>query len=268
MAWYRRWPFVSGIALLSITNAVVLAGVIHNRSGAADSTLTLTNRELTVPYSYWQSREDTGLSLSVRWRVEPSETRHNESPNVVSYHGEPAWLDAAKLEQLGIRVRARALRNAGNPSYSRSLPVDVLLVLEMNGAAYQRELERACKRATDNKEARDNCAREENEASRLFIVDAGLDRDTLRKKYPDTKTHAIVHGQIAATRMSDATSSSVVGQIRGMSVEQIQVPVEMHAPFGPGTLARWSERPSFEATVSFGRRLEPWLVTLSGPPAQ
>jgi hypothetical protein len=269
MARHRRWPFISGVALTVITNAVVLAGAIHNRSGDPESTLTLTQRELALPYSYRQSRENTGLALRVLWRVESSEAQLNGS-RPVWYGGEPAWLDSAKLDELGIRVRARSPRNADGPSYSRSLPVDVLLVLEMNGSAYKRQLEHACRRAADSKAAKDDCAREENEASRLFIVDAGLDRDSLRKKYPDAATHAIVHGQIEATRTSDAFTSSLSGRIRGVSVEEIQVPVAMRAALGPDTVMRWNERHEkpFEAAIAFGRRLEPWVVKLSSPQGQ
>jgi hypothetical protein len=265
MAWYRRWPFVSGVALVVITNAVVLAGVIYNRSGDPGSTLTLTQRELAVPYSYWQADENTGLALRVSWRVEPPEDQRSRH---VRYGGEPAWLDAAKIEELGIRVRARAPRNAADPAYSHSLPVDVLMVLEMNGPAYRRLLERACKRATDSTAAKDHCAQEKNSASRLFIVDAGLAFDTLRRKYPNTATHAIVHGQIEATRVSDPFAPTLFGHIRGIAVDEIQVPVPLRAPIEPDRLLRWNARQEkpFEATVAFGRRLEPWIVSLSSPP--
>jgi len=266
-AWYRRWPLVSGIALIVITNAVALGGVMYNRSGEPESTLTLTQRELALPYRYEETSENTGLSLSVFWRVEPPEDRDDEPSYGFRYGGEPAWLDGAKLEELGIRVRARAPRNVDGISNSRGLPVDVWLVLEMDGPAYKRLLERTCNRASWNQEARDACTREKNEASRLFVVDAGLDRHALRAKYPETTTHAIVRGQIEATRVTDASTSKVTGHISGVSVDEIQVPVALRAPLGPDPSVRWdarNEKP-FVATVAFGRRHEPWIVKLSSP---
>lgn len=267
-AWYRRWPFISGIALMAITNAVVLAGVIHNRSGSPESLLTLTHRELALPYGYGPTREDSGLALTMLWRVEQPDVQAPMTRSTY-YGGEVAWLDAAKLDELGIRVRARSLRNVDSPSYASSLPSNVLLVLEMNGPAYQRQLDRACRR-TDEKDARKDCEQERHEASRLFIVDAGLDRDALRRKYPDTTTYAIAHGQIAAVRVSGVSESSLSGRVRGIATDEIQVPASMRAALDPGAVGRWDarkERP-FDATIAFGRRIEPWIVKLSSPPGQ
>ena len=40
--------------------------------------------------------------------------------------------------------------------------------------------------------------REENESSRLFVIDAGLDSAALRTKYPDRARYAIVQGVITS----------------------------------------------------------------------
>ncbi len=65
-------------------------------------------------------------------------------------------------------------------------------------------------------------ARAGSNDSRLFAIDAGLDRDALRAKYPDRTTYAIVRGQVRAIpRTSDAEPA---GAISALSAGEINVP--------------------------------------------
>ena len=268
MTRYRHWPILSGVTLILLTNVVALGGVISNRNGTPDSTLTLTQRELALPYNYWRASENSGLSLRLVWRIVQTPARHATSPRIL-FGGEGEWLDAAKLTELGIKVRPRSPRNAEDPSYSTSVPADVLLVLEMNGGTYRRQLDRVCglAGADRDEDAEQTCDNERHEASRLFVVDAGLDRDALRKKYPDAGVYAIVRGQIEAAIVSTSSASRVVGSVRGVSTDEIQVPVSMRAALGvPADATReraLRHKTPFRAAVAFGRRLEPWIVGLS-----
>jgi hypothetical protein len=263
-AWYRRWPFVSGLAIIVATNVIALGGVAFNRSGAPEGTFTLTRRELALPYNHWRGSEDSGLALTLIWRVE--QTRQREGGGWFGNEGD--WLDTAKLAQLGIRTDRPA--DEYDRSFWRGVPADVLLVLEMNGETYQRVLKRACDLAARSP-TKDNdaaCAREKNEATRLFVVDAGLDRKALREKYPDVRAHAIVHGTIQLIQMSGSSTPQVAGIVQGISTDEIQVPASMRAVIGPDDGTLWHSRDNarpFEALVTFGRRLEPWIVRLSPP---
>jgi len=124
-----------------LTNAAVLGSVWYNRSGTPDSTLTLTERELGSSYSYWQGGENSGLDLNLSWRMEQPRPLGN-APASVYFGAEGDWLDAAKLTELGIKVHERSPSTGTGAAFSSSLPADVLLVLEMDGAAYRRTLER------------------------------------------------------------------------------------------------------------------------------
>jgi hypothetical protein len=250
---------VSGVALIVLTNVVALGGVIINRSGAPDSTLTLTQRELALPYADWHISENSGLALRLLWRVDQKQA-DQATASIVRFGGEGYWLDAAKLKELGIEVRPRSPRNADRPSYSSSLPADALLVLEMNGAAYRRQLAEACTFAgsVHDKEAEDTCDMEKYKASRLFVVDAGLDREALRRKYPDVTVYAIVRGQIEAALVPASSASRLVGYVRSVSIDEIQVPASMRA-----VLDSARQKEPFTASVVLGRRLEPWIVSLS-----
>lgn len=258
----KHWVTIAGVLILVVTNVVAIGGALRNRSGTPDSMLTLTERELSLPYSDWYVSENSGLALDLRWQLEDSRVRQARS---MWFGSEANWLDGAKLAELGITVRPRAARNADRPSRSTSVPADVLLVLEMNGPAYRRQLDHFCK--STQPYAKEQCERQRNLASRLFAVDAGLDRSLLRKKYPDTKMYAIVRGQVEGAIIPEETGPVLTGFVSGVSVNEIYVPLSLRAAFGnAGNERKWTradrERP-FEARVAFGRRLEPYLVSVS-----
>lgn len=100
-----------------------------------------------------------------------------------------------------------------------------------------------------------------NLESRLFVVDAGLDAEALRAKYPDRSKYAIVRGQFRPSiRMANSTRTHA-GHVEEVSVDAINVPLELRGAF-EGAMPRMqvpASKAKFEATVAFGRRLEPWI---------
>ena len=159
----------------------------------------------------------------------------------------------------------------GAPS-ERQLPRDVLLVLELDGPAYRQSLEelgRAAERIEaknergQGKKAADAMIdRETRRGSRLFVVDAGHDRDALRQKFPDRAKYAIVRGQVRPSRMQGARAGA--GVIEALSVESVNVPLQLRAALG-GALPidrRYGgeDTKRFEATMVWGQRMEPWLA--------
>ena len=113
---------------------------------------------------------------------------------------------------------------------------------------------------------------ETRRSSRLFAVDAGLDRATLRSRFPDRAKYAIVHGQVRP--MWSTQGKDAAGAIDTLTAEAVNVPFEMRDAFEG--VAESSYTPSdkddghFEAVLAFGRRLEPWLMSVAkkqiGPP--
>lgn len=49
----RGRTLIAGIAIILVVNAIALGGVAYNRSGTPESTLHLSQRELSEPY-VWQ----------------------------------------------------------------------------------------------------------------------------------------------------------------------------------------------------------------------
>ncbi len=177
--------YMGGLTLLLVTNIFVLSGVAYNRSGEPESIINLTERELSLPYRL--HKENSGLSLSLEWRT----LARDKDSGSYSGWGSPAWFTEEKLRELGFRDKDLKKGN----SYRRPLPKKAFIVLEFNGENYQEALRRAqadlaqeeAKEGADEQEikwARQRLEKERFLESRLFAVDAGLDPDRLRKRYP------------------------------------------------------------------------------------
>jgi len=283
IAWSRTRTLVAGVALIAITNAVALVGVAWNRSGEPESELTLTQRELRWPYSYGFDEEGAGLALDIRWRVL---TAGQADLDYFNYHGAPEWLDRAKLESLGFDLSRRSSAARMDRRYERLLPREALLVLELDGPAFQQALERARERVAKEaareaagsgkkgsrdpaQSAAEQLKREETSGSRLFAVDAGLDAAALRAKYPDRARYAIVKGIVRAQfNRNRSGEGEFTGHVENLVNRQVNVPIEFRRAIGsvPRTAA-WKEMAQegspFQITVAFGKRFEPWIIAAS-----
>ena len=275
MSMIRIRPLVLGLGLVLATNVVALAGIAYNRMGEAESVLVLSERELTVPVAYGLDSENSGISLRLNWRI-------SLSPNVYERHAE--WLDAEKLEELGFNLPPA---NDSRPLYRSPLEREAYLVLELNGKSYEAALARARAHAKaeaelaqanpDKKEfynrrqrAQMALEREERTASRLFVVDVGLDAERLRASYPDRSRYAVVHGTVQPTlRLHDRKEGTQKFDGRtawygivSVAASHIHVPLAHRAAF-PEPAKTWTPEPAhprFTTTVAFGRRLEPWIL--------
>lgn len=287
ITWSRRRTVLAGIALILTVNAVALAGVAYNRSGDPDSVLRLTQRELQLPFGWRGGAENSGIALTLLWRVPVREPADARGP-VTEYAGSggiPAWLDTAKLASLGFDVSAPKGAAHDLRRYDKQLTKEVLLVLELDGPAYRSALERARERAAreqalyaanaGNKEfeqrvkmAQDHSAREERENSRLFVVDAGLDAGTLRAGYPDRARYAIVRGQVRPQPISEGKEQRLAGYVGDLGIHQINVPLAFRQVFehalGTNRTGPYDRSARYEAEVAFGKRLEPWITAASG----
>ena len=282
---------LAGLALLGLVNAMVLAGVAWNRQQPAESRLQLSERELGNTYAYWRKDNSSlALRLDYRW---PS--RADDEPYSLS-------ISAEKMAELGFKVPSE-LNEQAVRRYRRQLDRDALLVLELDGPAYRREVAllraahaealRLQQAVPDSKELAEAARHagnaleyEQQRASRLLVVDVGVDRQALRARYPDRARYAIVRGIIEVQVSSVAAEWAGEGddprpdsqrwtwQLGGSAetpgVQSLNLPRRWHATFD--SLPQQGEQPGddypgyrklFSAEVAFGRRLEPWFVALS-----
>ena len=269
-----------GLALIAVVNAIALGGAAWNR-GLVESRLTLGERELRPPYVWEDRSEDSGVALALQWRVSGRDWNDTALYAGMPGPSEPEWLTPAKLRELGFDP-APPPSDTGRASY-RSRSRRVLLVLELAGPAHARTIawrearvRRAESRAralpddADLAQAAENARRslqeERQTASRLFVVDAGVDAGRLRARHPDRNRYAIVRGTVTLgwSRGQDRAwrSDATVGEI---AIPRLHLSRSQVTALGPAGRPRQHDEvagPPFTAVGAFGRRFEPWVESL------
>ena len=281
MRWKPWHTLLAGVGIILATNAVALLGAAWNRSGEPESRVVLSERELTLPYDWGLQHENSGIALRLHWRA----AREKVEPYEFPYRPLP-WLNASKLRELGFDLPAPQDTAIGHRRYEKLQAREVLLVLELDGPAYQaslaqvrawaeQQLDLAArnpgnadlqKRAT---RAREQLQEEEQTASRLFLVDAGREVAPLRARYPDRSRYVILHGRIRPQLNYVDHEIQVQGVVRSLSIGQVQVPEpyrDLLAPLLPRRRGVGNQGPRYRVTVAFGRRLEPWVVDATVSP--
>lgn len=281
----------AGCAVVLAVNLVMLGSAAWNRSGEPACELALTERELEMPER--GASDDSGLALSLRlttdtprwyWRLEPR-LRWDAPPVDLD------WLDRDRLAALGFDLSVGPDEPGAGEHYDGEGVRRVFLALEMEGEGWRRWLERReaavaklrADAATGGDALRDAealLALDRTMRSRLFPVDAGLDEEALRGRYPDRRRFAIVEGGILARiRRRDGGAPALSGQIVGPLVSEIHVPPEMRGGIAPVLAAaastpapapgersgRWPEprAPRYHASLAYGRGGSPWLRALA-----
>jgi hypothetical protein len=264
--------------LLIVINALVLAGAVWNRTGNPDSVVTLTERELSSSYG---GMEDSGIYLRLAWHYEVSD-----------------WFDAAKLRSIGYDIGIQPGSKSADLFYRKALPRRTFVVLEYEGNAWKNwikseeervvllEMRLSGRQATDKQvvEARKSLEYKKSAVTRLFPVDVGNDPRFLRDRYPERNRYIVapaevrliyekgpdqsvgkkptpaIHGRIDAVMVSEiAVSRATAGPIlkllkQGHGLRHLWNPDAVHD--GPPS-------PRFQAVVTFGRRHEPWVVSMA-----
>ncbi|WP_275545596.1 MULTISPECIES: DUF4824 family protein [unclassified Pseudomonas] len=242
-----------GLGLILTSNAVALAGVWYNRSGEPQAQLQLSEREIQLPYDSWlRGEENSGLRLQLAWRQADADW---------------SWLDEAKLRELGFAPN----------DLGRSAERPLWLVLELDGPSYRKQVERAKAALASAQTAlaaipQDETLRqqrdqrqlelrhEQEQATRLLLVDAGLDAGALRKAWPDRQAQVILAGRLTPYRYGDTPHYSASVALEG---DRISVPRRYREAFGQWRQYRYDEkRPKVQVEVAFGQRHEPWLISV------
>lgn len=270
----------SGGALVLLVNVIVLAGVAWNRSGEPEAMLRLSERELDLPSLWRDSGEDSGLALSLSWRVVPEPPdSEKESPYPQAAYSQTRWLDAERLARLGFDVSDRP--DADFPRRYHGSAREVWLALELDGPAHARSVARAASLLAEAntklaehpddgehqqrvRDAAQHHKQVRDEWSRLIAIDADLDPDALRARHPDRQQIAVVHGRVRAIwhqPHQQAHRGRWRGYIEAISIDSIHVPLAMRESFEPLLAKRDAEQPKrFNVTLAYGKRREPWIT--------
>lgn len=247
---------IFAIALVVVVNAYVLAGAAWNRAGEPEAVLELTERELALPYVRGFRQENSGIALRIH---RPHQTFD--------------WLDDDKLRMLGVEPD-ELVRNPHDP-WQRIFR-KVHAVLEFDGPAFEallearrEEVESKIQAGEGNEAHRDrlrqSVADMEQSESRLVVIDAGLDPEGLRERYPDRNQYAIVEAQLSLSVLGhdESVVHSRIGRLRP---ERVYVPRPYHAALEAATgfeRRRQADPPRYQVEVRWGRRLEPWVADIT-----
>ncbi|QBG36123.1 DUF4824 family protein [Litorilituus sediminis] len=257
---------IIGLTILLGTNLVVLGGVAYNRMGTPTAQLTLTERELSLPYTRGEYQENSGISLSINWRI-PSK----EGADYLPYNARTIDISKEELSTLGFDL------DNNEDNYWRESK-ELYWVFEFDGdlhkaeiakaeAHYQKAVAAFNEQADDTtkrrkKESKASLAREKNSNSRLFFIKASADYDSLAREYAKQSNILIVAG--LAKPYYNSSDKSYHLRLQHLSVRNIMIPLEYTDILS--TLARPDGRdanpPRYSVTVSWGNRLEPRVVDL------
>lgn len=260
----KHKALVIGASLIVLTNAVALGGVAYNRGGAPDSNLQLSQRELG--YSNYDSDDNSGIAVSLSWKVLSKDIvgtpSRNNSYDWYNYSREAYWLTGAKMTDLGFDIKAPDFREDGTYRYRQLKDREVFLVLELAGPAYELYASQAKVHAKVNaskEEALRQVKEAEEESSRLFVVDAGLDAKALRQRYPNRNMYAIAKGIVGAHWQSTGGKPELNAYVDSLSVSSLHVPKPYDAIFGGYDIGN-ALTSKYQVNVIYGRRYEPWIA--------
>ncbi len=258
--------FFLGVVVLMAVNGLVLSGVAYNRSGSPEAQIVLTEREIGLPYD--SHSENNSLSLNLNWRiwVDKGESAYKNWDS-------PAWFDAEKLRKLGFSQQKQ--KQSGDLSRQKK---EVFIVLDRDSplffdvlAAKAEKLAEQRQRLRvdpDNrvKQLQREFDREKESGSHLFAIDAGLNRQDLRRRYPDRQRYLLLGGVVGDHAWSGPGGRGTGSQWRGYIVRlnhtSIHVPRTQRLILE--TLTDGGKReagpPRYRVTLLCGKKLEPWLA--------
>jgi len=274
----NRRTLYAGLSIILLTNVIALGGVAYNRAGDPESSVLLTERELRLPYRYDMEDENTGIALRFSFRDKVrgggAKRLNYDSDNI-------DWIDKDKLASLGFDVSQPLTSKEEQYYYRHRDEREVILVLEYNGSAYQDALKKAeetlreRQQAFDKKPkdpdarddvdyARENLESEKLSSSRLFVIDAGKEKEALRKKYPDRSKYLLLKGLVVMLVANiDTDSPYLTGYVRSLSNADVHVPLTGHQVLEPlmeeDKPNRDEKGPRYTVRLNIGQRLEPWV---------
>jgi hypothetical protein len=274
-----RKLIIAAVLLLVLTNMVVLSGVAYNRAGAPLVSIELTERELPVKQIRTGRDEDSGMALLLKWRV-PYTSKLPEF--LYTNPRSPAWLDEAKLAELGFDLRK--LKSEKENGYKWPLGTsEVVLVLEYQGDAYQHavaitknmvnQLREKVESTPDDqtqvnklKQYEGQLTRMKVSQTRLYMIDAGIDEQALAKKYSEKNKYLFARGEVRVRWNNDR----IAGHIRRLYIDQLHVPLPYSQQLASLTMGEnyynrgtQSIPPRYQVLLNVGKRLEPWIGSVA-----
>jgi hypothetical protein len=262
----RRYGPWLAAAIVFASNLAAWRVAALNRSGEPEAVLVLTERELQLPA---RQTENTALTLSFVF----------EPPRLAGeYARAPGWFDRAKLESIGFDCSRPA--SAASADYYRTRPPRATYAaLEYEGALWLKQMEQAPRTpqppasfTVPDSAVRNGVVRVAPRDpfldSHLVPIDVDNDPDALRARHPDIRAVAIVEATVALQFVGNAGQAPfLMGRVTSVLPPEIHVPREwrgalegLQSDAEPGVWPPPQREPRYRVTVSWGKRLEPWIT--------
>ena len=265
----RRYGPWLAAALVVLSNLAAWRVASLNRRGEPEAVLVLTERELRLPV---RQAENTALTLALVF--EPPRPRSDGGPR------EPGWFDRAKLQSIGFDCR-RPVTEENADYYRTRPPRATYAALEFEGALWLKQLEQAPRvpqppssftvpeSAVQNGVVR-LAPRDPFLDTHLIPIDVDNDPAALRARHPDTRAVAVVEATVALQYVGNASQPPfLMGRVTSVLPSKINVPREwrgalegLQSDAEPGVWPPPQHEPRFRVTVSWGKRLEPWITNV------
>ncbi len=249
-------------ATLVLANAMILGGVMRNRSGNPDAVVRLSERELE---SWGQVSEGAEplLDLRLRWQTAPGP-------------GGTPWFDRARLEALGEHNLPSPDDTTHTFGWMRPTRPGYV-VLELAGPAWERwreaERVRIDSMAAMADSGPDGGAHVHGPrsgasgSSRLMAVDFGLDPLVLREQYPERSQYLILpatyRADVTAAVRDSAGAITAPGKVTGEVSQLLPGTVHVPRPLRDSLLAlgavKRDSTTHFEVTLKVGKKWEAWV---------
>jgi len=237
-----RVSLLAAAGVVVIANAFTLLHVWRNRVGPVEAEVTLTNRELQQSVSA-ASEDDSGVDLRLVWL-------DGQQWNSDRYI---AWLDSAKLRELGFDTSVPVSDESAQEFYRRQRSRRAFVALEFDGPAWERWFDET--EATRPRDQRQSM-------TRLIAIDAGRDAERLRARYPDRIQVMIVPASVRISLQPYFAGSGPKFPERPARLEGwIQdMPDSIHVPLLYSEGFRKSRGDLYSVRLRYGRSLEPWIA--------
>jgi hypothetical protein len=223
------------IVMLAVAAFVGAAG--WNTSGPPRLVVTLTERELQMPYTSVPPGEEPGVLLRMSYepRFDPLDSRN--------------WLPESRLRELGFPLHVPAGSPQAIDAYDHVPARLAWVAFEYDGPQWREIERRRLLRAAETPSPR-----VERLWSRLVPVDAAADFDVLRTRYPIG--HLIMRAVIGVSYVrSDPGGPLLHGRLREVVPQSVAVPYQFRSLFAGLTSASQGgvAEPRYEVDLAIGR---------------
>ncbi|HXP88208.1 MAG TPA: DUF4824 family protein [Bryobacteraceae bacterium] len=235
----KRSSLLAAAAVVVVANVFALVHASRNRSGAVDSDITLTERE--VSESYGATDEDSGVTVNL-----------NPLQPLYGQDSDPPWLDRKILEELGFDTSAASVESGRLELYPRQRPRRAFVALEYDGPGWRKWIDARERRFPQAQ------LKQRETSTRLIAVDAGRDAAQLRARHPDRNSVIVVPGVI---RMAvEPRRGNEPARPYGLIQE---IPTSLHVPRPFSDIFRRLKNrgtAQYRVHLRYGAALEPWIA--------